>query len=323
MLKVLNRVIFISAVQFLSFIQLIKVIAENMNSKQKIAILFNLVRYLIMAGLLVISIFISKEVLEQYASRATSFKQSEVDITEKESVTIVVGFWPLKKMDYPEDIPLQTYEQLELGKDFSLSFGLTHYKTFKERIWLRENDVDLEIMHSSIGKVGFDKMITKWGNYFKISADIVRVKRPLDTFIRVNFSDDIPDKDIPVTDIYLTSEENSYGISMFQWNDGKRIVFSNVKGWYLVEVQPEKINKIRKEQKCQSESFYKCISSELERTDFSQCQRKCMAISTPISNQSAVCKTVPEFKCAFDATEEIYSSTKCLHLLTSSPLVNE
>ena len=91
-----------------------------------------------MGSFLVISILISKQVLEQYGTKATSFKQSEVEITEKESVTIALGFWPLKKMDYPEGIPAQSYDQLELGKDFSLSFGVTQWLSSSGCVLIKE-----------------------------------------------------------------------------------------------------------------------------------------------------------------------------------------
>ena len=180
-------------------------------------------------------------------------------------------------------------------------------------IWLRENDTTLKISHSSIGKVNFNKLITIWGTYYKISANLINVQRPYDPFIRVNFSNKIPDKDIPSVDIYFTSEDNSHGMTMFQWKDGKRIMLTKLKGWNLVEVQPKKIIKI-KTNKCQNEAFYRCLHAQLMAKNYSLCPRKCMAISTfsNLPSHNGMCQTVDEFKCALKVTQETYSTTSCL-----------
>ena len=62
-----------------------------------IDILCILVKYLITLILLIIAIVLSKDVLDQYRSKATSFNQHEKEIDKNESVTLVMEFWPLKK----------------------------------------------------------------------------------------------------------------------------------------------------------------------------------------------------------------------------------
>ena len=62
-----------------------------------IDILCILVKYLITLILLIIAIVLSKGILDQYRSKATSFNQHEKEISENESVTLVMEFWPLKK----------------------------------------------------------------------------------------------------------------------------------------------------------------------------------------------------------------------------------
>ena len=82
-----------------------------MNFTKKVDLSCKIVQATLTIVFLAISITISKEVWEQYASKATSFKQSEADITELESVTVVFGFWPLKNSNYPEDVPHQSHDQ--------------------------------------------------------------------------------------------------------------------------------------------------------------------------------------------------------------------
>ena len=78
---------------------------------------------------------ISIEVLDQYQSKATSFKQSEKYITEKETVTVVVSLWPLKSTNYSGEVPYQVREQWQLNSDFNLSFGVAEYKSIREKIY--------------------------------------------------------------------------------------------------------------------------------------------------------------------------------------------
>ena len=123
-----------------------------------IDILCILVKYLITLILLIIAIVLSKDVFDQYTSKATSFKQHEKEISKNESVTLVMEFWPLKKNDYPTSTPFQSYEQWKLGKDFTLTFGVTNYRIAQEIVHLEEHMEDSEISHSSIGKVRFDRL---------------------------------------------------------------------------------------------------------------------------------------------------------------------
>ena len=285
-----------------------------MKSHQKIRLLCLSVKFGIIILLSASAILISREVFTQYASRDTSFKQSEVQVTEKESITLVVAFWPLKKMDYPTDVPYQAYEQLELGKDFTLRFGITEYRSAQESITLTENDNDLKISHSQIGKVRFKKLTAKWGYGYKISANLIHVKPPANAFITVEFNKDIPEEDLPNIDLYLSSEPNSYGYPMFKWLDGQNVLENKVRGFSLKEIRQNKIVKLESSSNCQKEPYYECFHTKLDIADYSQCPRKCFAISTPLNGQP-ICKTLEEFQCSWEIAKQVAndnSSTQCL-----------
>ena len=145
----------------------------------------------------VVSILISKEVWEQYQSKATSFKQSEKDITKAESIDAVFSLWPLKNMNYPANVPYQAYEQWKLDSDFKPTFGVSEWKTVIESVKLTESKANLRIDHSSIGTIHFEKLITKWGDCYKVSADLVNVKEPTQVFLQIEFSKDIEKDKIP------------------------------------------------------------------------------------------------------------------------------
>ena len=275
-----------------------------------IDILCILVKYLIALILLIIAIVLSKDVLDQYRSKATSFNQHEKEIRENESVTIVMEFWPLKKTDYPTSTPFQSYEQWKLGKDFTLTFGVTNYRIAQEVIQLEEQMADSEISHSSIGKVHFDRLTHVYGNCYKISADVRKIKKPYRAFVNIEFDKSIRDEDIPGVDIRMSSEENSYGITMSDWLDGKRLQFIKVKGFFWVEVQPHKVIKM-KSNSCSDSAYYECFHSELIKQNYDHCPRKCFSIST-MYNATPICETEEEFICSHKVTQKLKDESTCL-----------
>ena len=128
--------------------------------QSKLSIFCSSVKYIIALFLLVVSIILSKDVLDQYTAKATSYKQKEQDVTENESITLSFQFWPLKRTDYPSSVLYQSYEQWKLGTDFTLAFGILNYRSAEEVLNLDENTKDFNISHSSIGHVRFDKLVT-------------------------------------------------------------------------------------------------------------------------------------------------------------------
>ena len=110
-----------------------------------------------------------------------------------------------------------------MEKDFSLTFGLTNYRTAEEMITLKENITSYQMSHHSIGKVHFEKLVTKWGDCYKISTNLIKLKAPLRAFLNVNFHERVSDEDIPSVEITVASKENSYGITMYDYQDGKEL----------------------------------------------------------------------------------------------------
>ena len=282
-----------------------------MSCSRKIHIFANFLKYLIAFILFGISILISNDVLDQYASKATSFKQYEEELTNTKSISIVVELWPLKKMDYPTSVPYQSYERWELGKDFTLSFGIATYRTAHEIIPLKEDVRDYKLSHNAIGLIRFEKLITTWGNSFKISANIVNTKPPYRAFLQVVFSDKVANESIPSVDITISSEENSYGKTMSDWKDGKTIVISKAQGFYWLEIQPRKTIMMTSQSKCSDVGYYSCFHSELVKQNYDHCPRRCFSIST-IGNAMPICKTVEEFQCSHEITKTVKKNSKCL-----------
>ena len=265
--------------------------------------------------MLALSILISKDVLDQYGSKSTSFKQFEEKLTDKESATLVLGLWPLKNMNYTTTIPYQSYKQWKMGKDFTLSFGVVNYKTAQEKIELQEDIHHLEISHSSIGKVQFNKLVANFGDFYKITANIIRVKAPFWLYLNVNFADHIAEKDIPNVDIFLSTEMNAYGVTMYNWLDGKRITLNKVKGFKWMEIQPTKVINLKSKSKCSETGFYNCFYSNLSHQNYDSCSKKCLSIST-FDNAMPICETVEEFQCSHNITVRLKENSKCLPACT-------
>ena len=282
-----------------------------MNLTKKVDFLCLVLKYLIFLLLLITSILLSKDVFDKYASKATSLKTYEEYITLKENLIVVVELWPLKKMDYPDSTPYQSYEKWKLGKDFVLNFGVSNFKTAHEIISLKEDIQEYELSHKAVGSVRFEKWITKWGNCFKISADIVNTRSPYYAFFQVIFNKQIGDGDIPSVGFILSSEDNSYGKILSHWVDGSKIHLSKVKGFNWVDVQPKKTFFMKSQSKCSDIGFYQCFHSELVEQDFDNCPRRCFSISS-YGNASPMCETLEEFQCSHEITKKLKKASKCL-----------
>ena len=164
----------------------------------------------------------------------------EEEITSDKGPTLVLSFWPLKNMNYSESVPYQMYEQLELGTDFNMSFGVAKYKTIQESVTLKENDNSLKIDHSSIGKIHFSKMVRKYGFFYKIVANTLGVKPPYHAFLQLKFSAKILDENLPDVSMKLSSEMNSFGYTMSSWVDGELVNLNKVCGFYSASIIPKK-----------------------------------------------------------------------------------
>ena len=281
-----------------------------MDSRQKVVIACNLIKYIIVLILTVISIYISKEVWQQYQSKATSFKQSQKTITKAESITVVLSFWPLKKMDYPSTTPYQSYKQWKLNSDFKVSFGVSEWKTIKEQVDLTENSANLSITHIKVGKVDFEKLTTRYGDRYKISADITNLKEPYQAFLQIEFDDSIPDEIIPEVVLIFSSENNSYGAIFTNWLEGDVVYMHKLRGFNEFRFQPHKEIKLKSD-KCHKNSYFECLSSKLKNEDYSHCPRKCAAFST-LGKIMPVCEKETEFKCAYEIVKKIISNKQCL-----------
>ena len=81
--------------------------------------------------------------------------------------------------------------------------------------------------------------------------------------MRVNFSQEIPAEDLPNTDVYFSSEKNSYGVTLYDWKDGDKVQSNKVKGSQFFTLQPLAINSMKFPLKCQDEAYYECFEAKI------------------------------------------------------------
>ena len=92
-------------------------------------------------------------------------------------------------------------------------------------------------------------------------------------------------------EFYLTSLDNSPGFYHYYWKDGKQFqvqISKNTQIKYAIQTQIT--HHLENTGKCQKESYYNCIASQIDAINFDKCSNKC----------------IPEiFMLLFDATELI------------------
>ena len=76
---------------------------------------------------------------------------------------------------------------------------------------------------------------------------------------------------------YLTSPKNSPGFIYTKWKDGKPLVTAMKKNsWLQYSIHPQITKYLKESDKCQKESYYECVASQLDANIFNECSEKCI-----------------------------------------------
>ena len=140
---------------------------------------------------------------------------------------------------------------------------------------------------------------------------MLNVKAPFRAFVNINFDKSIADEDLPAVEMIMSSEKNSYGVTLSDFQDGKRVTFDKAKGFLWTAAQPKKVVKMMSKGTCADIGFYDCIHSNLIQQDFDDCPRKCYSISTS-DNALPICETAEEFECSHELTKSVKKNSNCL-----------
>ena len=76
---------------------------------------------------------------------------------------------------------------------------------------------------------------------------------------------------------YLTSRKNSPGSFFHSWKDGKPLQISMKQNTFVrYNVQPQITKYLEQMGKCQKESYYECLASQLDANNFKECSEQCI-----------------------------------------------
>ena len=97
----------------------------------------------------------------------------------------------------------------------------------------------------------------------------------------LNFNETISDDELPLTNIYVTSENNAYGVVANTWMDGKLMDIKLEKNLFKgINLTPIQYNYLKANSKCGNESFHECLSKHLAK-NFENSATKCSTVSLP------------------------------------------
>ena len=155
--------------------------------------------------------------------------------------------------------------------------------------------------------VNLEKLITMFmGNCYKISSVVTKEYTIKDlTYILLHFNTLITKNDLPSLNVYLTSEDNAYGILFNRWVNGK-VVRSHIEKGMMkeTELKQEKFSFLPKNSKCTDEAYFNCISRHLA-AELNGTSSNCGLVSYPGLPICNIKKTDEEEKEFFDIAKKV------------------
>ena len=132
-------------------------------------------------------------------------------------------------------------------------------------------------------EVTFEKLVTTYfGNCYKISTYEYPIIRGKVRQLYFHFNDSISHESLPSLKIFITSEQNSYGIVLKTWLDEKVMKVDIPRNKYKIIHfhSPEQYEYLRSKSKCSDESFYECYGNVLSEK-IKECPSICNIYSLP------------------------------------------
>ena len=200
--------------------------------KNTLEILFKCLKYFFVAGVIIASAWFMRDVWEKFQSRQTSFTMYRE--IRSEMPTTSLCFKPFIKktilakynlsiaqlvfLDFPTSMKNISWLDFNneasyiIGRDFSIKYGGHILDVGDTKI---KNNQTIVV----------EKLQTIWsGLCYKITIKNLTFDRP--NFNLVFNQSVISHEDIPLPEIYVTSEDNAYGLVGHSWNNGEEFKFS-------------------------------------------------------------------------------------------------
>ena len=267
-------------------------------------VIFKIIQFVIFAFLGTVSVILTWEDILKYESSDSGFKRSEVLITNKPTITIC--FSPPNS-------------NLTYGRDFNF----TIYFLYKD--YMNKNGNVLKVGENQLQyMVILSKMLTIYNGlcYKTTSITNYTINSEIEV-ISVGFDESIPIDDVPVTQIHITSETNSYGMTRAQWFDGDVSFFQLKSQQQYIDIglREQRYQFLKNKLKCRMQPFYDCYGSLIVEGSVGKCPQKCLPHSIPkASDPNATIKYCDmdseDMKCmtkeAYDIIHGATSSGKCI-----------
>ena len=217
--------------------------------------------WLIFLGLFVLSIFLTWEVFLNYKSKDSSFKISEEKI--EKLPTIVVCFMGTKN----------TYR---LGQEFDVT-AYTSYndysKDFRNGLVFGEHDIDGHTLSIKNVDTTYD------GKCLNLSTTTQNLSKDWRMYFAFKYNNvSLSEKEIPRLNIYLSSAENSYGLTLSVWQNGEvlRTTLDDKTTYQHIIIREERYQYLKQKSNCTSEPYYRCFAKKfLQSNSFVHCNAKC------------------------------------------------
>ena len=237
---------------------------RKLRSRKKfIKIIWKCLKWIIFLFLMASAILFARKVIEKYFGQNKGIKQNMEKIELHPTITIC----PFQEQF---DINITS-----LSYDTELNFT---YLTFESDGLTPEEEINLKLGETQLSlakeKVSLIKIYTRWnGICYKINttreADFRKTEIKLETS---------ESKTLGKTELFFTSEENSYGTTNNKFMDGKAFSMQlNGGTWNEIYLSVEKNMNLE----CNKESFYEYVASALSQSNFKNCTHSCLRTSLP------------------------------------------
>ena len=174
-----------------------------------------LIQFIFLFILCMVALGFMKEVLEQFNSNDTSLKMSEVPIKHYPTITFC---FQNDNLTYGADFNISYKYVLLQGEHIDYEPEYTEYEYNENDYgYIPELRVRFQKVYSHLLE-GICYLIRQINEEtIKTHGDYVA--------IHVNFNESIPFESLPMIEMYLTSESNSYGVIFKEWMDGHELGF--------------------------------------------------------------------------------------------------
>ena len=226
--------------------------------------LFKILEWILFVGFIIASGCFVSGVLENFFSRKTSFSQHKEKVTEYPVLNIGNQQWSTTKVSLSDFRII--YKASGMPNFRSLEIGDNH---LHNRVYNKTEKVILERLDTLQKSLSF-RIIHE--------TPILDEDRPMvETIIEYNGENQNITSKWRVVSFFITSRSNSPGLSFNKWKDGKPLEITiNENHMVKYGLQPQITKYLKEIGKCQEESYYECIASQLDVMEFNKCPKKCI-----------------------------------------------